>query len=140
MIIKKIFSKQLPDKLLHIIVKKDLNNDNKRVDISPGDEYIQCAYLRLEKGKTFQPHKHLEKPVPFMDAITQESWVVISGKVKCILYDIDDTVIHEEEIEAGEASFTFYGGHNYEILEEGTIVYEYKTGPYYGQKMDKVFI
>ena len=35
---------------------------------------------------------------------------------------------------------TFQGGHNYEILEENTRVLEYKTGPYYGQKLDKVFV
>jgi hypothetical protein len=26
-----------------------------------------------------------------------------------------------------------YGGHTYQILEDDTIVYEYKTGPYEGQ-------
>jgi len=40
----------------------------------------------------------------------------------------------------GDASFTLYGGHTYEILEDDTIVYEYKTGPYEGQKLDKTFI
>ena len=35
---------------------------------------------------------------------------------------------------------TFQGGHTYEILEEDTIVYEYKTGPYKGQANDKEFI
>jgi hypothetical protein len=35
---------------------------------------------------------------------------------------------------------TFRGGHNYLILEEDTIVYEYKTGPYMGQQLDKVFL
>jgi hypothetical protein len=33
---------------------------------------------------------------------------------------------------------TFQGGHNYLALEEDTVVYEYKTGPYYGHAMDKV--
>ena len=32
------------------------------------------------------------------------------------------------------------GGHTYEILEEDTIVYEYKTGPYEGQSLDKTFL
>ena len=32
------------------------------------------------------------------------------------------------------------GGHTYEILESDTLVYEYKTGPYEGQKLDKEFI
>ena len=35
---------------------------------------------------------------------------------------------------------TFRGGHNYLCLEDDSLVYEYKTGPYYGQKKDKVFI
>ena len=35
---------------------------------------------------------------------------------------------------------TFEGGHTYTILEDETIVYEYKTGPYKGQENDKVFI
>jgi hypothetical protein len=35
---------------------------------------------------------------------------------------------------------TFRGGHNYEIQENGTIVYEYKTGPYKGIEADKTFL
>ena len=30
--------------------------------------------------------------------------------------------------------------HTYEILEDNTLVYEYKTGPYLGIKKDKEFI
>ena len=65
---------------------------------------------------------------------------MITGKVRCILYDTDNTVIATPILEAGDASFTLYGGHTYEILEEDTIVYEYKTGPYEGQQLDKEFI
>ena len=93
----------------------------------------------MEKGKTFRPHKHIYKACPD-SSIAQESWVVIKGRVKAILYDIDDTIIAEEIIEPGDCSITFEGGHNYEILEEETVVYEYKTGPYQGQKLDKEFI
>jgi hypothetical protein len=45
-----------------------------------------------------------------------------------------------EILHVGDASFTLEGGHNYEILEDNTLVYEYKTGPYEGQEMDKKFI
>ena len=61
-------------------------------------------------------------------------------KVRCKFYDIDDKLIAEPILEPGDASFTLHGGHTYEILEEDTIVYEYKTGPYEGQTLDKVFI
>jgi hypothetical protein len=35
---------------------------------------------------------------------------------------------------------TFRGGHTYDILADDTVVHEYKTGPYYGQAVDKEFI
>jgi len=35
---------------------------------------------------------------------------------------------------------TFFGGHNYLIMQDDTLVYEFKTGPYTGQQNDKVFI
>ena len=56
------------------------------------------------------------------------------------MYDIDNTIIREEILNAGDCSMTLRGGHNYIALEEDTIVYEYKSGPYYGQVLDKEFI
>lgn len=134
---EKIYSKVKDDELLHILFKKEEINAS-RTDISPENEYLQLSALKLHKGKTFRPHKHI-----IHEKITdraQESWVVIQGKVKAILYDINDKVIKEAILEAGDISITFKGGHNYEILEDNTLVYEYKTGPYLGQEFDKVFI
>jgi len=48
--------------------------------------------------------------------------------------------VSTEILYVGDASFTLEGGHNYEILEDNTLVYEYKTGPYEGQEFDKTFI
>ena len=132
------YSKVNPNKLLHVVVrKKDLKPGRK--DIIPEDHFIQCSHLNMEKGKTFRPHKHIFKNRT-RDVIAQESWIVIQGKVKCIFYDIDDTILVEPILEPGDASFTLEGGHNYEILEDNTLVYEYKTGPYEGQALDKTFI
>jgi len=133
-----IYSKIEPTKLLHII--NSLSDINGRNDIIPDSNFIQCATLNMEKGKTFPPHKHITKDRHYPKQIAQESWVVIKGSVKCKLYDIDDTLIAEPILKPGDASFTLYGGHTYEILEDNTIVYEYKTGPYEGQKLDKTFI
>jgi hypothetical protein len=94
----------------------------------------------MEKNKTFPPHKHIVKDRHYTEQIAQESWVVIKGSVRCIFYDLDDTIIAQPILYPGDASFTLYGGHTYEILEDDTIVYEYKTGPYEGQTLDKVFI
>ncbi len=135
---EKIYSKVEPNKLLHIINR--VSEIEKRNDVVPEENFIQCATLRMEKGKTFPPHKHIEKERTYTNQIAQESWVVIKGRVKCILYDIDDTIIATPIIGAGDASFTLHGGHTYQILDDDTIVYEYKTGPYEGQALDKVFI
>jgi hypothetical protein len=135
---EKIYSKVEPNKLLHIINR--LDDISGRDDVVPENNFIQCATLKMENGKTFPPHKHITKERHYQNQIAQESWVVIKGRVKCLLFDIDDTLIAEPILEAGDASFTLYGGHTYEILEGDTIVYEYKTGPYEGQKLDKIFI
>ena len=133
-----IYSKVEPEKLLHIIVSKE---DLKlgRTEVVPVEHFIQCALLNMKKGKTFKPHKHIWKNRT-RDVIAQESWVVLQGKVKCTFFDIDDNIIAEPILNSGDASFTLEGGHTYTILEDDTLVYEYKTGPYEGQKLDKEFI
>jgi hypothetical protein len=135
---EKFYSK-INNQLLHQIMRLE-NIDSGRIDLSDEDNYIQCAALKLPKGKTFKPHKHNINPRNEDNYIPQESWCIIKGKVKCIFYDLDDTIIAEPILNAGDASFTFAGGHNYLILEDNTIVYEYKTGPYQGQAIDKTFI
>ena len=135
---KKIYSRVEPEKLLHIINRYD--EIEKRTDIAPASEFLQLATLRMEKDKTFRPHKHIWKSASGPSVIAQESWVIIKGSVRIFMYDIDDSLIGEEIIKKGDCSMTFEGGHTYEILEDDTVVYEYKTGPYTGQANDKVFI
>ena len=135
---EKIYSKVDPLKLLHLIVRKEEITPGRQ-DIVPEENFIQCSILNMEKGKTFRPHKHIWKERT-RNVIAQESWIVIQGSVKCIFYDTDNNIIAEPILYPGDASFTLEGGHNYLILEEDTIVYEYKTGPYEGQSFDKTFI
>ena len=134
---EKIYSK-VDNRLLHVINR--LKDFQGRKEVIPENNFIQCATLQMEKGKTFPPHKHITKERHHLEQIAQESWVVIQGSVKCIFYDIDNTIIAEPILMPGDASFTLYGGHTYKILEDNTLVYEYKTGPYEGQKLDKAFI
>jgi len=135
---EKIYSKVQPDKLLHMIVRKEEIKPG-RVDIVSEENFIQCSMLNMEKGKTFKPHKHIWKERT-RNVIAQESWVVIQGSVKCIFYDLDDTIIAEPILYPGDSSYTLEGGHNYLIMEDDTLVYEYKTGPYEGQEFDKTFL
>jgi cupin fold WbuC family metalloprotein len=134
---RNLYSKIDHSLLLHI-VNKQSDITEQRVDISPNEEFLQVACFKLNEGKTFKPHKHIENIRT--TTITQESWIVVKGKIKAILYDIDDTILEEVILDAGDCSVTLRGGHNYVSLEDGSIVYEYKTGPYFGIDKDKVFI
>jgi len=139
---EKIYSKIEPNLLLHVVYRfEDFNSINGfRNEIIEPDNFIQCAALKMEKGKTFRPHKHITKEVTDYDRIAQESWVVLEGSVKCVFYDIDDTIIAEPILMRGDASFTLHGGHTYTILEDKSKILEYKTGKYTGQENDKTFI
>ena len=136
---EKYYSKKDPSKLLHFVVRLE-DIVGERHNLVSDDNYIQCAAMKLPKDKTFKPHKHFERERLEKNYIPQESWMVFKGSVKCTFYDIDDTLLCEPVLKAGDASFTLYGGHTYTILEDDTVVYEYKTGPYEGLTNDKIFI
>ena len=111
---KKIYSK-VDNSLCHLVIRlNELNTP--REDVIPESEFLQLALLKMEKGKTFKPHYHIHKDINYK------------------------TAIEEPVLEAGDASVTLKGGHNFLILEDDTVVYEYKTGPYYGVEVDKDFI
>ena len=133
-----IYSRIEPGKILHTIVRKEDLTPGRKEVVSE-DNFIQCAILNMEEGKTFNPHRHIWKERT-RNVIAQESWIVVQGSVKCIFYDLDDTIIATPVLYPGDASFTLEGGHTYQILEDNTLVYEYKTGPYEGQSLDKTFI
>ncbi len=136
------FYSKIDNKLLHIIQRGSEMEQMPvgRIEIVPSDNFIQCAALRMNTGKTFKPHKHIYKKRTHHKQIAQESWVVIKGSVKCFFYDIDDSVLAEPVLYAGDASFTLAGGHTYLVLDDSTIVFEFKTGPYEGLEFDKKFI
>ena len=110
---EKIYSKVEPTKLLHVVNR--LSDITGRNDIIPEDNFIQCATLKMEKDKTFPPHKHITKDRHYKEQIAQESWVVIKGSVKCIFYDLDGSILATPILKPGDASFTLYGGHTYEL-------------------------
>ena len=133
---KDIYSKINVEKLLHTIYHLDVMDG--RLDITDPNKYIQVGIMSFNSGKKFAPHRHIT--LLRNTDITQESFIVIKGKIKAILYDLDNKLLHEEELCAGDCFITFEGGHTLEFLEENTVVYEAKTGPYYGTDVDKIKI
>ena len=134
---KKIYSKIL-NKPIHIIFFKE--DFQGRIDLVDPNEFIQVASLKLDKKQTFKPHKHIWKKNMEKNSIAQEAWVIVRGSVKVDYYDVDNNLIHNEILTAGDCTITLQGGHNYTSLKKETLVYEFKTGPYLGYDLDKELI
>lgn len=138
----KIFSKieGKEEVLLHQINRiEDIELQTERRDLSPTNEFLQVATLKLKQNQTFKPHHHIYKKCE-PETIAQETWLIIRGMVKVIYYDLDNKIIDQYVLFAGDCTITYRGGHNYIALEEGTIVYEVKSSQYEGQEKDKKFI
>ena len=133
------FYSKVTGELLHVVFRID-DFVSGRTEIIEPDQFIQCAALQMNAGKTFRPHKHNVHEVTDKDRIAQESWVVLMGTVRCVFYDVNDEILATAILSFGDASFTLKGGHTYFILEDNTTVYEFKTGKYLGQTHDKTFI
>ncbi len=132
-----IYSKEDPDLLLLAINRKS-EITSSRVDVCPSDEYIQICAKSMPKGMTFKPHKHnkLERITDY----TQEAWIILEGSVHANFWDVNDQPIHETVLNSGDCAIVFRAGHSFEVLEEETILYEVKSGPYYGVERDKSFL
>ncbi len=137
-----IFSKVESGLLLHGIQRiTELSQQSiTRRDLSNSNDSLQIASLRLKELTSFKPHSHLEKSISDYRTRAQECWVVITGLVKVSYYDLDDSFLEELVLFPGDISYTFKGGHGYEILQANSLVYEFKSGPYYGPDLDKRFI
>jgi hypothetical protein len=133
---QQFYSRVKPHQLLHIVCRGGTLTE-KRTNLTDPAEFLQVAGLKLGQGDKFRPHKHI--PVQKITSITQESWVIVRGVVVAYLFDLDDTLLAEVTLHAGDISVTFYGGHTYRCAEDA-LVYEFKTGPYLGIEQDKVFL
>lgn len=127
------------DGTLHLVYRPN-DSVSGRKDIIDPKEILQISLIQSEKNTVFDPHIHIEKLLDHSSQITQESWVVVKGLVRVDYYNMSGVYIDSKEIKDGECSITLRGGHSYKILSDNTLIYEFKTGPYYGVEKDKVYI
>ena len=131
---EKVYSKIDPEKLIISTIKKEEITEY-RSDISPAKEYLQVSARKIRKGVKVKAHRHIE--VNRKSDITQEAWIVLSGSIKGVFYDLDGSFLTELTLQEGDVVVLFRGGHSLEVLEDNTVFYELKTGPYMGQENDK---
>lgn len=137
-----IKSKVSPDLVLHEVYRLSelAAQDDTRVDLGTVDDFLQVAPIRVKNLRSFAAHSHLPRARSFSNFRAVESWVVIRGAVKVDYYDLDDTLLQSHTLLQGDLTATYLGGHGFEVLSEDSLFYEFKTGPYEGQAIDKRFI
>ena len=116
-------------------VANTLECGERRVDLTPPEQFLQACVLPLELGKEIAAHIHTPRDaVPGPNpVITQESWIVLRGKIRVRLFDLDQTFLQEVQLAAGHLIVTFYGGHSMACEEKDTLIVEFKNGPYLGR-------
>ena len=128
-------------KVVRLLRRQRTSNEYlSRIDLSNENEYLQLATIEIPSGHVFKPHVHLERVREFTNLRAQESWVVLEGSVEVEYFDEDGKSIGTRILEVGDCSITFRGGHGYRSLHGNAVVYEFKSGPYEGQLLDKRFL
>ena len=130
---KEIYSRLNPNKLLHRINHLDTNIDKKKLNKNNDFISVESLIIYNENIHLHYPNQNFLK---YDYLITQECWIVLSGSIKITLYDLNDTILHQDVLQSWDYSITFEGGHEFITLEEDTIIQEYKNGPYKGSMMD----
>lgn len=102
-------------------------------------EFLQVSAIELAEKEEFRAHIHTWKECSINTTVAQEAWVVIQGKVNANLYDEEQNLIAEEVLMPGDCCITLHGGHNYSSVEK-SLVYEFKSGPYFGDRADKFYL
>lgn len=131
---ERYYSKQEKDLLIFSLLKFQ-EICEKRIDLSPDQEFLQVCGRVMSSGIKVAAHRHTE--TKRSTDLTQEAWVVLKGKVKARFYDLDDSYLCERDVCSGDVIVLYRGGHSLEVLEDDTVFYEFKNGPYYGVKNDK---
>ena len=133
---KKILSKIDGSTICSLIRKSEIST--YRNEICSSDETLQMSARKLTSEIFVPPHKHL--PVIRNTEGTQEIWILLSGSILATIYDLDNEFLDEIKLTEGDAIVLHRGGHSLKSLDDDTIFYEIKNGPYKGIENDKVSI
>lgn len=106
--------------------------------LTPDTTYIQAGTWNYNKNKVLKAHRH--KHNPRVINRTQETFILLSGKLRVELYDDNNDIFLKEELSAGDIGIIFNIGHGYYILEDNTKVLEVKPGPFTSVENDKEMI
>ena len=109
--------------------------DSSRKSLNADSDPLQIGAIRWPLGSLVPPHKHLSEPRNTVS--TQEAWIVITGLIKCRIFDLDNSFVTEVLLSPGSCIVLKNGGHELQCLADQTVMYEIKNGEYFGPTRDK---
>lgn len=129
---------QLSEQMIESGLRESRNSDRKRIILPihrQQDAKVQRMINFLQPGTYIRPHKH-----PLDHA--SESLVIIQGSIRFYTFDDDGKVstIHKVNSKPlpGVVDIEPLVWHSFIVLEENTILFECKKGPY-DAETDKIF-
>lgn len=105
---------------------------------SKDTDAMQVASMSHDKGKVVKPHLHKIRPRSVEH--TQECVVLVKGKIGFSFYDHNKDFLDKVILNPGDAVTIFSGYHGMEVLEDNSVYYEIKNGPFTGNEVDKEFL
>jgi hypothetical protein len=106
--------------------------------LSNPSDLLQIGVWQHPKDHSSIPHIHnfLERAINR----TSEVLYIVTGMVHADIYGEDGSFLSSTDLSAGQMLICLGGGHGYRILEERTMVLEFKNGPYQGAELDRTQI
>jgi len=103
--------------------------------ITRNELFVQVGSWWYNKGRKLASHVHNDFERSAMR--TQEMTYVKKGSMKVLLFDEKHNHLQDFILKEGDLAVFAYGGHGYEILEDGTKIIEAKNGPFVDVETDK---
>ena len=101
-----------------------------------GSEKLQWGTMRYNEGLVLQPHVH--KRVNRQGKYrTHEFLFIVRGRLEATFYTLERKFIISKVLEAGDYVCLYSGGHGFKVLEDDTVFFEIKHGPFIGTELDK---
>lgn len=122
-----------------IHVKAEELRNGKTEWFTKNEMGIQVAGCNYDKGKEFLAHKHLFRERTY--EYTQETIVIIKGELLANIYDKNNELMSVFHLTVGDIGIFLNGGHSFKVIEDNTLYYEIKNGPFSGDvSLDKQYI
>jgi len=133
--IEEIYEEEM---LLARVLRKNSNFPPGLSFLSDEGDPIQVGVWNHSVGTILQPHIHniYEK----VTNRTCEVLIVSTGSIHVDIYGYSESLVTEFTLSSGDILICLAGGHGYKILEEETVVFEIKNGPYPGPEIDRTRI